>query len=138
MSFQFSKSKYLMLNIEFKLQSTDPKYDLLVKSKTPNIETDPRIEKKKCPPGFANSELLWTNFCVGIMCQMYSGLYSLCKFPTSYFAFLGRSSALIYDAIKEIETKSCLAFTKHRSSDRNWIKFELGDGYVEKKAAFSA
>jgi len=41
---------------------------------------------------------------------------------------LRRSSALIYDAIKEIETKSCLAFTKHRSSDRNWIKFELGDG----------
>eukprot|EP00795_Rhopilema_esculentum_P008425 gene8425-14406_t len=35
---------------------------------------------------------------------------------------------LIRDAIEEIESKSCLEFVKRKSSDENWIRFEMGEG----------
>eukprot|EP00112_Aurelia_sp_Birch-Aquarium-sp1_P007646 Seg1835.11 transcript_id=Seg1835.11/GoldUCD/mRNA.D3Y31 product="Zinc metalloproteinase nas-15" protein_id=Seg1835.11/GoldUCD/D3Y31 len=41
---------------------------------------------------------------------------------------LRRNSKLIFESIKEIESKSCLDFVKRKSADANWIRFELGDG----------
>ena len=50
-------------------------------------------------------------------------------FPNSITSFVaGDEAHLIRDAIEEIESKSCLEFVKRKSSDENWIRFEVGEG----------